>query len=167
MKQFSAFLLFVISVACLVWAGLAIHLTVQFNMGCSGHLRRAALASAPEIATAELDIAVKYLERHAVTNGNTSIFYDAPENDVSFWYRNLVAAYVNLANTPEIGSNLEASNKMLKLKEVLITQVEGNARVNKPNRIAFYPHSTLAFITGWLCVISFGISLFVFCLWRA
>lgn len=119
MKLLLSALVPLVTVACLIlWCAQA-YRCIAFTRGCSGHLNRAAAANDVNMAAEELDAAIAYAERHGNTRGYTSILYTTPEEDVGFWYRNLVAARRNIAELPPGDSSLERTNLLLKLHETL------------------------------------------------
>lgn len=126
--------------------------SVSFGIDCSGYLKRAADANTIEIAQAQLNIAIKYLEEHNLTTGYCSIFLKQPKNDVGFWYNNLKASSKELASIPPTATQLEKTNVLMKLRETLLDQGECTS-VTSPNGISIYPKNKLFFWLG----ITFGI----------
>ncbi|MEO0639786.1 MAG: hypothetical protein AAFY70_08675, partial [Bacteroidota bacterium] len=76
--------------------GLRIYDGVIINQNVTGHLKNAADANSIELAEQELTIAINYLEDNGLTEGYTSVLYDTPKEDISFWYRNLKASQEEL-----------------------------------------------------------------------
>lgn len=101
---------------------------------CTGHLKRAADANTIPIAEKELDITVKFLEKHHITEGSTSILLETPENDIGFWYQNLKASLNELNELPENASPFEKTNVLMKLRETLLD----HDSVTCPTEIQYY-----------------------------
>jgi hypothetical protein len=121
----------------------------QFKRACTDHLHRASVANTTELASSELGIGLKYLEDHALTAGNTAIFYQTPTDDIGFWYQNLKAAQGVLQHVPKDASQLERTNVLLKLKESI---------VSPPGDIAVYPNQRT-----WIGVMLIIFAFFMFC----
>ena len=73
----------------LVICGYSIVDSVQFDRNCGGHLKRAADANSIEMAQAELQIAIDYIESNDLDTGYTSVLYTTPDEDLGFWAKNL------------------------------------------------------------------------------
>lgn len=111
----------------------------KFERACTSHLHRAAVANTIELASSELGVALKYLEDHDLTAGNTALFYETPADDLGFWYQNLKAAQGVLSHSKD-ASPLERTNVLLKLKESL---------TSPPMDISIYPNQRTWYgITG-------------------
>ena len=121
----------------------------KFMIECGGHLERAANATNIKIATQELDVAVRYLERHNLTSGYTSILYNTPEEDLGFAYQNIKSANDELKAMPDTISNLEESNMLIKLRETL-TNKDGLAI---PDGISRYPYNLAFALATWVSLI--------------
>lgn len=147
------------AIALLVSGGIIFVKKLDFNQNCSGRLERAATANTVELAITELDAAIKYAEIHGYTHGYTSVFYKTPDEDVEFWYNNLVASRAELASLPEDASTLEKTNTLMKLRESLTDTSEGETKVIYPaDGLAFYPHNFawgILRLFMWLAVIGF------------
>jgi len=116
---------------------------VQFEQNCGGHLKRAADANNVTLAKEELRAALDYIEKEDLTEGYTSIFYRTPDEDLSFWYRNVKSAYENVARIDQdsIG-DLEESNLLIKLRETLVDKGQSTT-VTVPSGISVYPSNKL------------------------
>ena len=121
----------------------------KFMIECGGHLERASNATNIELATQELDIAVRYLERHNLTSGYTSVLWNTPEDDLGFVYQNIRSANDQLKAMPDSISNLEESNMLIKLRETL-TDKDGLAL---PNGISRYPYNLAFGLALWVSVV--------------
>jgi hypothetical protein len=119
---------------------------VSYSKGLGGHITNASVANTVEIATAEMEKVVSYARENGLTSGHTSVFYNTPDEDIGFWFKNMEASLHELKSLPESSSQLERSNTLLKLHETLKYVPEG---------LANFPHNV---ILGW--ILSAGISLF-------
>jgi hypothetical protein len=119
---------------------------IMYDQQCGGYLKRAADANTIEMARTELGRAIQYLEENNMTSGYTSIIYTTPNEDVGFWYKNLVASRAELDKVLQNKntSQLEASNLLIKLRETLIDHDKEGQRVTRPNGIAVFPNNV-----GW------------------
>ena len=129
---------------------------IQFDINCGKRLERAATANSISIANEEMEAALRYIEAHKLTSGYTSILWKSPEEDVEFWYRNLVASQEELESLlakSEGVSAMESSNVLLKLRESLM----GKDRHIAPPGISAFPSNTAMafafFITGLAFVV--------------
>lgn len=121
-----------------------------FNMGCEQYLKRAADANTIELAQENLEVALKYVEKHDLTDGIVSLFLHQPKNDINYWYRNLNSSIDELNKVTDETTQLEKSNILMKLRETL-TDVEGGETggtcITHPSGIEVYPLNKLFF---WL-----------------
>ena len=124
--------------------------SITFKQECGGHLMRAAQSNTIEMASSELNQAIKYLESNKLTSGYTSVFYQTPEDDIGFWYRNLVSIRDSLKKVPPEASPLERSNVLLKVHESLVSGDRVSSLIEPPG-ISFYPN---------IVVYTFGIVVF-------
>lgn len=128
---------------------------VQFKNGCGGRLERAANANTVEIAAKELDAAIKYLDYNNLKFGYTSIIYNTPDEDIEFWYNNIVACAKELKELSANSTQLEKTNVLMKLRESLLNET---GAVTIPLGIEIYPSNGLyAFfliVSGVVIVIS-------------
>ena len=142
---------------------------IQFDKNCAGHLKLAADANTVERARSELDIALKYLENHRLTNEHTSIFYTTPDEDLSFWYGNLTDSREELAKISPETSQLERTNVLMKLRETILDDKgEHGTEVTAPAGIEIYPNNArfwwwgmvsgflLLLFGGWWFLVSVG-----------
>ena len=149
-----SFLMIVLAIVSFVtWGGVrAYKHHVTFTQECGGHLERAAHANTIPLAKKEIDIVLKYAEDNGLTKGYTSVVYNTPDEDVEFWYQNLVAAQKELAGLEEKQvTAMEQSNVLLKLRESLRTNSGGSSDNIIPDGISIYPNNTAYF---WWCTIT-------------
>ena len=156
-KNLGRIIYFVGIILLVIWSGVRVYNYVQFGRNCEGYLKRAADASSIERAREELEKVIVYAEKNGLTKGyTTAILWTEPSEDIGFWYENLKTAYKQLekSNTETI-SDLEESNLLMKLREVVLDQ-EGNGNsVTLPGGISIFPHNT---ILAWLCIIGLIVS---------
>jgi len=124
---------------------------VIFNKECSGYLSRAAHANTIQLADQELSTALDYLNQHNLTHGYTSIFYNTPDEDIGFWYTNLVESKKELdtLRSKTDLTALEQSNTLIKLRETLMSHGEQGDSVRVPDGISRYPNN-LAYFVWWV-----------------
>lgn len=122
---------------------------VEFDRGCGGHLKRAADANTIVMAHSELKTAVDYARAHNLDRGYTSIFYETPDEDIGYWFKNLESAQAELEALPPSVSPLERSNMLIKLRETLLDQGE-HTSVTLPSGISRYPNN--GFYAGWAVI---------------
>ncbi len=140
-----AVLLFVIfTFSTLYWAGLRVVRAYEFSINCEGYLKRAADSNTIELAIMELDTAIAYMEEKGLTEGIVSIFLKQPQNDIAFWYQNLVASRQELLSINPDAGQLEKSNILMKLRETLLD----TGVVTYPEGISIYPNNLIYFIWG-------------------
>lgn len=136
----------------LLFSGVRIYKSITFGIEVTGHLKRAADANTVELARKELEVAVAYLERNNLTSGYTSILYQSPDEDISFWYTNLNVSLKELRRVKPDATQLEVSNVLMKLRETLLDAGEKSVLVTVPDGISVFPHNTIYAIWGWLAL---------------
>ena len=136
------------SLLFLVWGGVRIVESIQFDQNVEGYLKRAADANTVELARENLTIAVKYLEDKNFTSGYTSILWRTPDEDIGFWYKNLRDALDELHAVRVDASQLEKTNVLMKLRETLLDGGHGGeTEVTAPAGMSVYPNN--AFYAWW------------------
>lgn len=138
MKNIASVLLILFSLTIF---GLRISKKVVFEQNVTGYLKRAADANTIELAQEELTKALDYLEANELTSGYTSIFWETPDEDIDFWYRNLKASQHEL-QTLKSESALERTNVLIKLRETLVDTGE-STKVTVPDGLSVYPNNSL------------------------
>ena len=131
--------------------GFRISKNIEFKQNVSGYLKRAADANTIALANQELTKVIDYLEANNITEGYTSIFYETPNEDISFWYQNLKASQLELTNL-QSESALEKTNVLMKLRETLVDNGE-KTRVTIPPGLAVYPNNTMWALLNLLATI--------------
>jgi len=134
------------AISLLLWFVVQIVLHVQFTQNCGGYLHRAANANTIELATAEMQKVVDYLDRNDLKSGYTSVLWRTPGDDIGFWYKNLSSSLMELKQLDKNASQLEKSNVLLKLRETL-TDHEG---LIAPTGIDRHPHNGI--LALWACL---------------
>ena len=82
-------------------------------------MERASNANTIETAIEELNSSIGYLEENKLTTGYTSVFYRTPDEDISFFYKNLVDSRDELMKVDSTTTQLERTNLLMKLRETL------------------------------------------------
>ncbi len=141
---------FLLILICLPIIGFRISKGIEFKQNVTGYLKRAADANTIELANEELKKALDFLEENDLTSGYTSILYQTPDEDISFWYRNLKASQQELQNL-KAESALEKTNVLMKLRETLL-DVDEDTDVTVPEGIAVYPHNKF-----WAALMTFAL----------
>ena len=137
---------------------------VEFKQNCSGKLKRAADANSIEIAKVEIETVLQYAEAKGYTHGYTSVIYKTPDEDIEFWYNNLLSCYNQLLTVNENTPELERTNILMKLRETLLdSTVNGEQSVTYPDGLYKYPHNLLWGILNWVTFLLILISALFCC----
>ncbi len=133
---FWGFWIFIFGSSLVFWTGVRIVKEVQFDQRCDGFLENAAHANQVSMVLPEMERAIAYLKENNLTDGFTSIFYRTQDDNIGFWYNNLVSATEELRKEAQNKdmSALEQSNVLMKLHETL--------KRPEPEGITIYPHNT-------------------------
>lgn len=138
--------------------------SIQFTQHCEGYLKQAADASTPELALERLNYAIAYIENHGLTEGYTSILYKTEDENVGFWYKNLLECRNELQNCLN-KSQLEKTNVLMKTREALTDTGETGTKLTIPTGIYKFPHN-FWWATGLFLSLSYIIGcIFVGLLW--
>jgi hypothetical protein len=135
MKNSISIVLVLISI---VIFGIRISKDIEFKQNVPGYLKRAADASTIDLANEELTKAIDYLEARNLTSGYTSIFYQTPDEEIDFWYKNLKASQNELQNLKS-ESALERTNVLIKLRETLLDK----SKVTYPRGLGVFPNNKI------------------------
>lgn len=146
----------ILTILALSIFGVVIVKSITLNQKCTGHLKRAADANTVETASAELEIAIAYLEKNNLTDGYTSVFWKTPDEDIEFWYNNLKASQNELLKVDSTTSSLEKSNLLMKLRETLIDNGEKGDALTVPDGLSRYPNNFL-----WGLLMGLGVIIIV------
>ncbi|MFA6227549.1 MAG: hypothetical protein WC631_03710 [Candidatus Paceibacterota bacterium] len=160
MKKFTGVVLVLIALVFLV---VIIVRGVTFGINCGGHMGRAANANSIGLAKQEMEIVVKYLEYNNLTNGNTSVLWDTPSQDLGFFYKNMKDSLVELQSIKDTATPLEKSNVLMKLRETLTHHGDKSTSITVPWGISLAPHNVLFAVWGVISVLIaiVGCALFV------
>jgi len=140
--------------------------SIKLEQNCTGHIGLACHSYNINFAKFELGTAIKYLEMKNMTQGYTSAFWKTPDEDVSFWYRNLKGAYNMLDSTSKCNPTITETNIiLLRLRQTLSHSRDGSESVIYPNGLSTYPDnkfwvwmywiSAVLFIGGWFGLIAY------------
>lgn len=122
----------------IVIGGFHFYQSIKFSQNCKGYLKQAADANTVELALERLNKAIEYAEKENLTDGYTSVIYRTENDNVGFWYRNLLACRTELEEGRD-GTQLEKTNLLLKIRESLTDEGEEGTQVIIPVGIARYP----------------------------
>lgn len=141
--------------------GVRIYKSVIFKQNVTGHLKRAGDANTVELAKEELAYVISYLDKNNIKEGYTSILWKTPDEDISFWYRNIIASKAELDSLTN-NSALEKTNVLMKLRETLIDEDE-KLKVTVPTGLSVFPNNKIwaALTTFALLALISGIILLV------
>lgn len=162
MRKFVICLLGFTIIVC--WSGLRIIASADFEVGCGGHMKRAADANSVELALQEMRTVIHYAEKNNLTSGYTSYFvlYRTPSKDISFWYKNMKASLEELESVKPDATSLEKSNVLIKLRETLLDKGGSEDSLTVPSGISIYPHNLAYLFMLIVGVIILGIGV-LFC----
>lgn len=124
-------------------------LNIQYDRKITNELQLASNTSTVEIAIEKMDIALEEIEKRGLTEGYTSIFYQTPDEDIGYWYRNLKAASDELKKITPEDNQLLKSNMLLKLREVILSSNKDGSYVKQPSGIHKFPYNKEWFL-GYL-----------------
>lgn len=139
MKNFICGILFILATTIFIWR---IVLSVQFDQQCGGYLKQAADANTIELALDRLNLAIKYIEDHNLTDGYTSVMWRTEDENVGYWYTNIKACTHELEQGID-GSQLEKANLLMKVRETLTDNGESGTVLTIPDGISVYPYNLL------------------------
>lgn len=138
MKVFVAIILTVFALAVF---GIRMSKGISMKQNCTGYLKRAADANTVETAKEQLQKSITYLEANNLTSGYTSVLWQTPDEDISFWYKNLKASENELEKIDSTTSSLEKSNVLMKLRETLLDNGKNGDSLTAPNGLSVYPNN--------------------------
>lgn len=151
--MFKKILLFIIAII----APIAMIITeIQFKQNCSGFLKQTADANSVELAIDRLNIAIKYAEDNNITSGYTSILWKTEDENVEFWYKNLLTCREELTQCIN-SSQFEQTNVLMKVRESLTDNGEHGTEITIPPGISRYPNNKVWALFLFFSLICFGI----------
>lgn len=116
--------------------------SIRFNQECGGYLKQASDANNVELAIERIDKAIAYIELKGLTDGYTSVLWRTENDNIGFWYANIVACKKEL--TEAVGkSQLEQTNVLMKVRESLTDNGEKGTKLTIPSGISRYPDNVL------------------------
>ena len=153
MKKFLTLVILAIGLIC---PTITLVRSIQFNQNCKGYLKQTADANSVELALERLNKAINYVEANNLTSGYTSIIYRTEDENVEFWYKNLLTCKQELIECME-SSQFEKTNVLMKVRESLIDQSESGTVITCPPGLSRYPNNkTFAFFNFFSLLIAFG-----------
>lgn len=126
--------------------------SIKFQQQCSGYIKQAADANTVELASERLANAIQYVEDNNLTTGYTSILWKTEDDNIEFWYRNLIACQKELQACAD-ASQLEKSNVLMKVRESLTDESEDGTTLTIPKGISRYPNNALFAIFNILSIL--------------
>ncbi len=141
MKKFLIILSIVMFLAGCVVPAICFVRHIKFVQNCEGYLKQSADASTIEIAIERLDEALLYIEDNHLTSGYTSIIYKTQDEDLGFWYKNLIAARQVLEDGKNCETQLEETNILMRYRETIADNGENGFEVTIPMGISRYPNN--------------------------
>ena len=143
--------------------------SIKFDQKCGGYLKQTADANTIDLAAKRLDVAIKYAEDNHLTNGYTSVLWKTEDENIGFWYDNLIACQTELnelIDNPN-ATQLEKSNVLMKVRESLTDNgAEGGTQLTVPMGISRYPKNALFGILNTISVILLIFSIILMVNWR-
>lgn len=151
--MFKKILLFIIAII----APIAMVVTeIKFNQNCKGFLKQTADANSVELAIDRLNVAIKYVEDNNLTSGYTSVLYKTENENVGFWYKNLLTCREELTQCIN-SSQFEQTNVLMKVRESLTDDGEHGTEITVPPGISRYPNNKIWAFFFFLSIICFCI----------
>lgn len=126
---------------------------IVFDRDFKGYLKRAADANSVELASKELDKAIAYLKTRNLDtpegrnlgwhNDHTSVVYTTPDEQISFFYDNLITCRneLRVVQTSPSATPTDRSNTLIKLRETLIDHAQDGDRITYPEGLDVYPYN--------------------------
>jgi hypothetical protein len=129
------------------------------KVGCGDYLKLAGDAPTVQKAYDFLEIALDYMEKRGLTNGNSAVLFRTPSSDIGIWYNQVKGAKETLTSIlakGEMATQLEKDNALMKVREVVLDQGEQGTKVTMPANITLFPMQVLfwvMFILGGVILI--------------
>jgi len=121
--------------------------SIKFDQRCAGYLKNAADANTVELALERINHAIDYIEEHNLTDGYTSVLWKTEDENLNYWYKNILACKSELEGCLE-GTALEKSNVLMKVRESLTDEGEKGTVLTIPKGISRYPYNALWGVLG-------------------
>lgn len=135
-------IMIVLIIAGLIVSSITTVKSEKFDQNCYGYLKQTANANTPELALERLNLAIGYIEAHNLTSGYTSILWETEDENIEFWYRNILACREELQNCMN-SSQLEKTNVLMKVRESLTDSNGEHTIIIIPKGLYKYPHNGL------------------------
>lgn len=129
------------------WMVARINAASKFDEEVGGYLENYVEAGNTQTAIENLNMAIKGLEAKGMTEGQISIFWENPNNNVGIWYQNLLESKKVLEQSLEEEKRDQAI--VLEKQRNGLKGSESNSSVRTPEGISIYPLNKVYF--GW-CV---------------
>ncbi len=155
-KLITTLLIFSVASFC-VWALIRLVAANDFTVKVKGHLQNYVEAGTIETAEEELTAAIIVLEKKQLTEGQISIFWKDPSNDIGIWYKNLLRSREELQTL----SKENLTNQLFGLERQRKGLTGGHDSVQHPEGISIYPYNKPFFWWGaWsiIAIIAFFIA---------
>ena len=134
--------------------------SVSFTQKCEGYLKQTADASTVTLALDRIDKAIDYIESHNLTDGYTSILWRTEDENVGFWYDNIIYCKAELERSVD-ASQLEQSNVLMRVRESLTDMDESGTSLTIPTGISRHPNNARFCFLGFLSFFLFVVSICV------
>ena len=135
----------------LLFNGLRIYKHIIFDRDVTQHLKRAADANSLDLAKQELKIVLDYCDVHNLKQGYTSILYTTPDEDIEFWYNNILDCHSQMLTLPKDASK---DLILIKLHQTLLDHKDGYEVVTVPSGLVYYP-------SNWVWALWFVFSILI------
>lgn len=142
--------LLITSVVMLIAWGVSRCIAVgKFEVEVEGYFENYVEAGTVETARENLDMAIQVLEAKGLTEGQISIFWKNPNNDIGLWYHNLVESRNALKEIAKESPKDQAI--VLEKQRNGLKGSEENSFIKTPSGISIYPMNKAYF---WWCMLS-------------
>lgn len=128
---------------------------IEFNQNCKGYLKQTADANSVELALDRLSRAIDYVEKNNLTSGYTSVLWKTEDENIEFWYKNLLTCRNELSECIE-SSQFEKTNVLMKVRESLTDIGDKGTVITVPPGLSRYPNNALLGIFNIIsCILLF------------
>ena len=131
-----------------------------FANNCKDYLKLAGDAPTIEKADEFLGMAVSYIEKKQLTNGNSAYIFTTPTNDLKIWYGQVRGAkdtaesiIKRATQNPASVSQLERDNALMKIREVVLDNSQSGTSVTTPASITWFPYQWVMVIWWWITIL--------------
>lgn len=128
---------------------------IDVKQNITSPLKKAADAPTVQLAEERLNHAIKTIEKRGLTKGSTHVLYRTDETDLGIWYNQLVETRNQLESVnPNSLTLLEESNLLMKVRETIVDQSDGDIVVTTPPRIITFPYHVPYAIVSFISFIA-------------